>query len=164
MLKLIQPTKKYKATYIEALHESMKDSLYPEGLTYQIENFESYIQETRNAKRGVTSGVPRSEYWLMDGDIYIGTIQIRHTPSGRYPNIKSHIYYEIRPSKRSLGYGTHILRLGLKKAKTIGLSELIIVCDEDNIGSKKIIEANGGVLLSKEKIPDGSILKYKIKS
>jgi len=55
-----------------------------------------------------------------------------------------HIGYEIRPSKRRHGYGTEILRLGLEKAKQVGLHKALVTCDETNIGSKKIIENNGG--------------------
>ncbi len=55
-----------------------------------------------------------------------------------------HIGYEIRPSRRKQGYGTEILRLGLEKAKELGLQRVLVTCDEDNIGSKKIIEHNGG--------------------
>jgi predicted acetyltransferase len=34
--------------------------------------------------------------------------------------------------------------LGLEKARELGLRRVLVTCDEDNIGSKKIIEHNGG--------------------
>jgi len=37
------------------------------------------------------------------------------------------------------------LRLGLEKARDLGLRRVLVTCDETNIGSKKIIEYNGGV-------------------
>jgi predicted acetyltransferase len=36
--------------------------------------------------------------------------------------------------------------MALPKAKKLGLSRVLITCDDDNIGSQKIIESNGGRL------------------
>lgn len=48
------------------------------------------------------------------------------------------------------GYGTLLLKLGLEKAKELGLKDkVLIICDDDNIGSYKIIEKNGGILENK---------------
>lgn len=111
--------------------------------------------------------LPTSEYELLDGDVVVGKIQIRHNPShgvGIPENMASHIYYEILPEHRSKGYGKQILTLSLAEAKKIGLKEISITCMEDNIGSKKIIEANGGVLVENAMIPEEGkkMLKYQI--
>ena len=37
-----------------------------------------------------------------------------------------------------------MLHLGLEIAKTAGIHNVLVTCDENNIGSKKIIEYNGG--------------------
>jgi len=52
-----------------------------------------------------------------------------------------------------------MLSLALKKAKQMGLNRILITCDEDNIGSSKVIENNGGVL---ENIIENSINGNKI--
>ena len=47
-------------------------------------------------------------------------------------------------------YGTKLLKLGLEKAKELIKEEkILITCDDDNIGSYKIIEKNGGILENK---------------
>jgi predicted acetyltransferase len=76
----------------------------------------------------------------------------------------SHIYYEILPVYRSKGYGKRILALGLEKAKEIGLKEISITCMEDNTGSKKIIEVNGGIFVEDAVITgeNKKMLKYRI--
>ena len=52
-----------------------------------------------------------------------------------------------------MGYGKEILKLGLEQYKNIIEDDnILITCDDDNIGSSKIIEANGGVL--ENKIPN----------
>lgn len=45
----------------------------------------------------------------------------------------------------------------------MGLKEVVLTCTEENIGSQKIIEANGGVFLDKQMSSDGEMIrKYKI--
>jgi predicted acetyltransferase len=51
---------------------------------------------------------------------------------------------------RRLGYGTQLLRLALPVLREHGIRRVRITCDEDNIGSAKIIEKNGGVLSGKQ--------------
>lgn len=111
--------------------------------------------------------LPTYGYELFDGDVVVGTIQIRHKPShgvGIPESMASHIYYEILPEYRSKGYGKQILALGLEEAKRTGLKEVFITCMEDNIGSKKIIEANGAVFVGGAMIPEEGkkMLKYRI--
>lgn len=75
----------------------------------------------------------------------------------------SHIYYEIDPAFRGKGYGKLILKSGLEEARKIGLQELLITCDDENIASKKIIEANGGIFIEKALLPKNkTMLKYSI--
>jgi len=38
-----------------------------------------------------------------------------------------------------------MLSYGLVQARALGLERVLLTCDEDNIGSRKVIEANGGV-------------------
>jgi len=90
--------------------------------------------------------VPSSDFWLIDNDEFIGRLSLRHELNEYLLKIGGNIGYEIRPSKRKQGYGKEILRLGLEKAREFGLRRVLVTCDEDNIGSKKIIEHNGGKL------------------
>ncbi len=39
-----------------------------------------------------------------------------------------------------------MLALAKSACQDLGLAELLITCDEHNIGSRRVIEANGGVL------------------
>ena len=38
-----------------------------------------------------------------------------------------------------------MLRLGLLKAKELGIEKVLITCHDDNIASAKVIENNGGL-------------------
>jgi predicted acetyltransferase len=54
--------------------------------------------------------------------------------------------YTIRPARRRQGYGKLILKYGLEKAQAFGFERVLLTCDEDNLSSRTIIEANGGTL------------------
>ena len=57
----------------------------------------------------------------------------------------SNFGYSIRPSEQGKGYAKEQLRLGLQKAKALGLDKVRMICRDVNIGSNKTILANGGV-------------------
>ena len=42
-----------------------------------------------------------------------------------------------------------MLSYALEKAKEIGLSKILITCDDENIGSAKVMENNGFILQDK---------------
>lgn len=64
------------------------------------------------------------------------------------------ISYIIRPNERNKNYGTRLLGLLLKQCQKLDMKEVCISCLESNIGSKKIIEKNGGQLEKKFHDPD----------
>jgi len=64
--------------------------------------------------------------------------------------------YSVRPSLRGRGYGTEILRLGIKKAKELDIKKLLLTCKKNNIASQKVIERNNGIL-EKEISQDGEV-------
>ena len=72
----------------------------------------------------------------------IGVADIRHyltDEAYRY----GHIGYSVRPSERSKGYGTEILRLALQKAYELGILEAVVTCKKDNHASRKVMRRNG---------------------
>ena len=85
-------------------------------------------------------------YWLMDGETYIGRLSIRTTRDEALIRTIGNIGYMIRPSRRRLGYGTAILGLALPEAQALGLTRVLVTCDEENLASRTIIERHGGVL------------------
>jgi len=54
----------------------------------------------------------------------------------------------VRPSVRRRGYATLMLRLSLPVAHQLGIDPALITCDDTNVGSRRVIEANGGRLAS----------------
>ena len=88
--------------------------------------------------------VPCTTLWWLDGDQYLGHIAIRHRLTPWLREYGGHIGYDVPPSKRRQGHATRMLRAALPVAHRIGIDEALITCDTDNVGSRKVIEANGG--------------------
>jgi predicted acetyltransferase len=90
--------------------------------------------------------VPATTMWWADGLEYLGRITIRHRLTPSLLNVGGHIGYDVRPSARRRGYATSMLAAAIPVAFGFGIDPVLITCDTDNIGSRKVIEANGGVL------------------
>lgn len=147
---LASPSKQYKDTFLEALQEEIQAE--GDQMAHKIQSiaadFEGFLQRLSNMERGINIPphlVPASSFWLIDDGEYIGSLNLRHELNDDLLHFGGHIGYDIRPSKRRKGYGKEILRLGLEKACERGLRQVLVTCDETNIGSKKIIEANDGI-------------------
>ncbi|MGX7677696.1 GNAT family N-acetyltransferase [Jatrophihabitans sp. DSM 45814] len=89
--------------------------------------------------------VHSTTYWYLDRDEYLGSIRLRHELTPYLLEEGGHIGYDIAPSARLRGHGTAMLREALPIAAKLGIDPVLITCDNDNVGSRKIIEANGGV-------------------
>ncbi len=90
--------------------------------------------------------VPQSEFWLEDKDTIVGVIRIRYFLTDALAREGGHIGYAVRPTMRRRRYGTRLLALGLVEAKRLGINPVRATVDAGNVGSIKIIEANGGQL------------------
>lgn len=90
--------------------------------------------------------VPSTTLWWADGDAFLGRISIRHYLNDDLSEIGGHIGYDIRPTARRQGHATAMLAAALPRAAALGIEKALITCDADNIGSRKVIERNGGVL------------------
>lgn len=109
------------AEYVEALHD---ESL------------------GRNLKKG---RVPAKFLMAESDGILVGRASIRHELNDFLFNYGGHIGYGVRPSYRRQGFATEILRQSLTYLHELGVSEVLITCDEDNLGSRKVIKSQGGI-------------------
>ena len=80
-----------------------------------------------------------------DGQL-IGRSSIRHALNDFLFNVGGHIGYGVRPAFRRRGFATEILRQSLELISELGVTEVLVTCDDDNVGSYKVIESQGGVL------------------
>lgn len=85
-------------------------------------------------------------YWVVDGAEVVGFLSFRHALNEWLAEAGGHIGYSVRASRRRQGIASAALRLGLDRAREIGLDRVLITCDVDNEGSYRTIEGAGGVL------------------
>jgi predicted acetyltransferase len=161
MPELVFPDAKFKESYLTALKEYHAEDLpvyrsLDENVVAQ--DFAAFVQKLRDEATGqnLPAGyMPHTVFWLVEADKYLGRVDIRHELNDFLHKVGGHIGYDVRPSERRKGYGNQALELGLQKAKELGIKNILITCDVDNVGSNKIIQANGGVLENTEPMGDG---------
>jgi predicted acetyltransferase len=112
--------------------------------------FAEYVELERAAADPATprpeGHVPCTNLWWVDGEEYLGRIAIRHRLTDFLRRLGGHIGYDVRRSRRREGHATAMLAAGLPVARRLGIDPALITCDTDNIASRKVIEANGGLL------------------
>ena len=117
---------------------------------HTAEGFQRYLDRLRlDADTSIPppeNWVHTSTYWWAEGQQFLGCIRIRHESIPRLLETAGHIGYDVAPRARRRGHATAMLRAALPIAAGLGLAEVLITCDTDNVGSRRVIEANGGVL------------------
>lgn len=114
----------------------------------RIEEFDELLQELEKNKHQELikpSYSPQTTFGVFDDGKLIAGFNLRHELKGNLINHGGNIGYLVRPSERKKGYGTITLNCALKKAKEIGLGKVLVTCREENIGSSRVIEKNGGI-------------------
>lgn len=111
------------------------------------EDFEKYLERVEGWSRGegLKDGfVPNSFYVGVVNDNIVGRLSLRHKLNDFLREVGGHIGYGVITSERNKGYASEMLRQGIAIAKGMGINEVLITCDVDNIGSRKVIENNFG--------------------
>ncbi|RPI61938.1 MAG: GNAT family N-acetyltransferase, partial [Planctomycetaceae bacterium] len=109
-----------------------------------------YLRNCREHPQGINlpaGWIPYSRYWLVrNGTTIVATSSLRHKLNESLMHEGGHIGYGTRPSCRRRGYGAEICRQTLAQARKMGISPILVTCDADNTGSRRILESNGGRL------------------
>lgn len=149
MLNLIKPDLSLKDDFLEMIAEFRAKSEFFVYHDLAMINFSDYLADIEASEKGnqLKPGyVPQTTFWLvLDNQTILGESRLRHYLTPTLELEGGHIGYAIRPSQRLKGYGTQILASTRIEAAKLGLSRVLVTCDADNIGSQKIILANGGL-------------------
>ncbi len=152
MVKLVKPKFELKNKFMDMIKvysDYEEDTFTNEYFTGDFD-FLTYIKDLEDLSMGIglpEGYVPITELWLVnDNNDILGTVILRHYLGEEDMEEGGHIGYDISPKYRKMGYGTKILELILPIAKTYNIDTVLLTCSDDNIGSQKIIEKNGGIL------------------
>lgn len=122
-------------------------------------DYPGFVKRREEYEQVPEGRAPQLDFFLLrDSGAILGRSSLRLWLTPDLEDIGGHIGYRIRPSERRKGYGTRLLALTLDEARKHGLRDVLLTCDSDNIGSRRIIERNGGHLASERVSPQSGVL------
>lgn len=165
-MRLVRPAREYLAGYVAALEnawtpDSARGAIAGreerECIALDADAFLASLDD-REARGGpltlpdgsTVARLPAFRRWMWDGE-FCGSISLRWQAgtAALPPHCLGHIGYAVVPWKQGKGYATAALRCMLVEAKGVGLPLVEITTDPDNLASRRVIEAAGGVLYEK---------------
>lgn len=124
--------------------------------------FESYLKVLEDMKVSPLPGfVASTAYYAFLGDEIVGKVNLRHSLNDRLINVGGHIGYGVVTAHRGKGIATEMLRQTLIHCRAMQLKRVLLTCDEDNLASARVIEANGGIFENFFDPKDGSSRKKR---
>lgn len=148
LLRIVIPSAVHLKSYLQTRnHDNNKgDGFVNAGVPNVLER----IVDARHGKNLPYGWVSCTYLWLVMRGYFLGEISIRHDLTDNLLRFGGHIGYRMRSEERRKGYGVKMLRLTLDYIDEVfGFKKVLITCDDDNVGSIKVIEKNGGILLDK---------------
>ena len=139
----------------------------PELFVASLVDREASGPPIRQPNGTLTGRLPGYRKWMWDGE-FSGSINLRWQPGTNAlpPHVLGHIGYSVVPWKRRRGYATAALASILVDAASEGLTEVEITTDADNVGSQRVIEANGGTVIDRFYTPSRNdpvpSLRYRV--
>ena len=120
---------------------------------YTLEQFAEYVELCQSYSKGekLPEGYVQDTRFVLedeDGD-YTGIFNLRHCLNEFLAKGPGHIGYGIAPEYRKKGYATQGLAIVLEEAGKLGIEEVYLSANRDNVGSVKA-QLNNGAVIYKE--------------
>ena len=157
-MELIRPEKKYLQSYYEACTETW-GHVHDSYILHNPDEYDDWknhiFEDYKNLEKGVNlpqGFVPSITYWVVEGEEYIGTINIRPNLSERLKEYGGHAGFMVRQKYRKQGYGTKFGEIILNHLYQMGINDILMTCEETNIASKKILDKLNPVKTEKDTV------------
>ena len=141
-IELVAPSEAYRDSFLRAMDEFQAEGLpwwFGGGLETAERDFAGFVA----SKLG---DVGKTHRWAVADGEFVGRIAVFHELTDALRISGGHIGYDTLPSLRGRGIATQMLAQILPTARALGLSEVLLTCDDTNTASIRVIEKNGGVL------------------
>jgi predicted acetyltransferase len=133
-------------------NEALLEDNFPFLLFYESgEPWTGYLRRLEANRLGQPIGsmaVPASFLAASVNGELVGRISIRHDLDDWLAIYAGHIGYCVCAEHRRKGYATQMLRQGVIIARSLGVEDVLVTCNDTNVGSAATIEACGGELES----------------
>jgi predicted acetyltransferase len=165
-MRLVWPSERYLPGYVAALQRGWSpDNVRGEAVAHEeldeiAKNPARFLEalvdrEARGAPIAMPDGstvprLPGYRRWLWDSE-FCGSISFRwqHGSNELPPYCLGHIGFAVVPWKQGKGYAKLALKALLPEAKAEGLAYVEITTEPTNFASRRVILANGGVLVER---------------
>jgi predicted acetyltransferase len=148
-LRLRPPRDEDEAAFT-AGHRAMAAEGFTFGLGYEPgQPWGTYLKELEDHRHGrnlPVRHVPGTFLVAQVAGEIVGRASIRFRLNDFLAQRGGHIGFGVLPQHRRRGYATEILRQSLIIARAAGVDRVLVTCDQDNAGSRAVIESCGGVL------------------
>ena len=124
-------------------------------------DFGDFLEFLRKRSSGIDlppDRVPDTKMCAFMANEIVGRLSLRHTLNDFLVKIGGHIGYGVLPHYRGRGFAKEMLRQALPMAKGLGLDRVLVTCEDDNVGSYRVIEFCGGVLENRTEQGEGKPL------
>lgn len=159
MITLVAPNERYRETVLRGLRE-LRDEGLPWHVAVDLTAIErDFAAFVANKLADVHSVIPATHLWAIADDEFVGRLSIRHALNDALRIEGGHIGYDTVPSRRGRGVATEMLRQALPIARTLGLTSVLVTCDDTNTRSIRVIERNGGTLVETKELAANRPLK-----
>jgi predicted acetyltransferase len=158
-MELALPSERYRRSYLAADQEFVAEGPIAEGKFIATE--ETFgkmlegIEGVRSGERIPPGFVQQLELWLVEGDEYLGKVQLRR----EVVEPRDHVGVAIRPSCRRRGLAIRALELARPHIVELGVNPIIVRCAAANLAACAVVSHYGGELV--EELPDG-VFRFEV--
>lgn len=163
----LRPVRSSDEAEVVAGHQAMAADDFVFALDYDpSQPFAAYVDTLAKCAYGIDlreGYVPATFLLAVANGAVVGRVSIRHALSDFLAHEGGHIGYGVLSEHRRKGYATEILRQALVIARSLGIERALLTCDDDNVGSARVIERCGGVLRDRvQSSEDVTLRRYDI--
>lgn len=113
-----------------------------------LQAWPQYVHRVHSMANGLDlpEGFVPAEFLVAElkGGPIVGRSTVRFAMTPLMAVVGGHIGFGVLPEHRRNGYATEILRQSLEVARSNGINDVLVTCDEHNAGSALVIEGCGG--------------------